>query len=75
MRCDAKSVGAGLWANDKDAIDQPLPNVEAPDDPVKNFKSRPEPACWGFVAPWGAAPLVRRHVRREVGTRPPAAAA
>lgn len=51
VRCDGNPVGAGLWANDKDAADQPLPNVEAPDDPVKNFKSRPEPACWGFVAP------------------------
>ena len=51
VRCDGNPVGAGLWANDKDAIDQPLPNLEAPDDPVKNTKSRPEPACWACVAP------------------------
>lgn len=44
-------VGRGFWLTDKDAADQPLPNLEWPDDPVKKLASRPAPACFAFVSP------------------------
>lgn len=44
-------VGRGFWLTDKDAADQPLPNFEWPDDPLKKLASRPAPAGLGFVAP------------------------
>lgn len=50
-RCEENPVGAGLWTRDKDAVDQALPNLEDPAQPVRGWKDRPAPACWGFVAP------------------------
>lgn len=44
-------VGRGFWLSDRDAADQPLPNLEWPDDPVKKLASRPAPACFAFVSP------------------------
>lgn len=44
-------VGRGFWLSDKDAADQPLPNFEWPDDPLKKLVSRPPPAGFGFVSP------------------------
>jgi hypothetical protein len=44
-------VGAGFWLADRDAADQPLPNLEWPDDALKKLADRPAPAGFGFVAP------------------------
>jgi hypothetical protein len=44
-------VGRGFWLTDKDAADQPMPNLEWPDDPLKKLAGRPAPAGFGFVSP------------------------
>ncbi|MFN8588605.1 MAG: DUF2169 domain-containing protein [Candidatus Eisenbacteria bacterium] len=50
-RLDANPVGAGFWRNEKDAVDQPLPNLEDPGALVKSWKDQPGSAGTGFVAP------------------------
>lgn len=44
-------VGRGFWLTDKDAADQPLPNLEWPDAPLQKLAERPAPAGFGFVSP------------------------
>lgn len=44
-------VGRGFWLSDKDAAEQPLPNLEWPDDPLRKLASRPAPACFAYVSP------------------------
>lgn len=50
-RFAANPVGRGFWLFDKDAADQPLPNLEWPDDPLRKLGDRPAPACFAFVSP------------------------
>jgi hypothetical protein len=51
----ANPVGRGFWLTDKDAADQPMPNLEWPDDPLKKLAGRPAPAGFGYVSPdWEA---------------------
>lgn len=47
----ANPVGRGFWLTDKDAADQPMPNLEWPDEPLKKLTGRPAPACFAFVSP------------------------
>jgi hypothetical protein len=47
----ANPVGRGFWLTDKEAADQPMPNLEWPDDPLKKLAGRPAPAGFGFVSP------------------------
>jgi hypothetical protein len=51
VRFAANPVGRGFWLTDKDAADQPLPNLEWPDDPLRKLADRPAPACFAFVSP------------------------
>lgn len=55
VRFGANPVGRGFWLSDKDAADQPLPNLEWPGDAVKKLADRPAPAAFAFVSPdWDA---------------------
>jgi hypothetical protein len=44
-------VGCGFWLTDKHAADQPMPNLEWPEDRLQKLADRPAPACFGFVSP------------------------
>ena len=50
-RFTANPVGRGFWLADKDAADQPLPNLSWPGDALKKLGDRPAPACFAFVSP------------------------
>jgi hypothetical protein len=51
VRFAANPVGRGFWLADKDAADQPMPNLEWPGDPLRKLAGRPVPAGFGFVSP------------------------
>jgi hypothetical protein len=51
VRFGGNPVGRGFWLSDKDAAEQPLPNFERPDDPLKKLADRPAPGGFGFVSP------------------------
>jgi hypothetical protein len=44
-------VGRGFWLTDRDAAEQPMPNLEWPDDPLRKLAGRPAPAAFAFVSP------------------------
>ncbi len=44
-------VGCGFWLTDKHAADQPVPNLEWPDDRLQKLGDRPVPGSFGFVSP------------------------
>lgn len=69
----ANPVGRGYWLTDKDAAEQPLPNLEWPDDPLRKLASRPAPACFAFVSPdWeGRTALAGTHDAKWEKTRMP----
>lgn len=46
-------VGRGFWLDRNHALDQPLPNIEHPDKPLKLWDDRPPPVGCAFVnADW-----------------------
>jgi hypothetical protein len=51
-------VGCGLQTNSTDAIDKPVPNIEAPQDPITRLSDRPQPV--------GLTPIAR-HWQPRVG--------
>lgn len=55
VRFAPNPVGRGFWLADREAADQPMPNLEWPDDPLRKLADRPAPACFAFVSPdWEA---------------------
>jgi hypothetical protein len=42
-------VGRGIYARRQDAVDQPLPNLEAPGDRITSWNGRVAPACYGPI--------------------------
>lgn len=51
VRFGPNPVGRGFWIADKDAADQPMPNLEWPDDPLRKLGERPAPACFAPMSP------------------------